>query len=112
MIEQILTWDLGNKMIEFSPFETVIVYTLAILILSGLMTEYFVKIIKTKSTLTKVSSFLLLSFLMWHLVFIENNSLADSILILLALLLSFFMIIVQKILLWIKTGQIPKTNSG
>ena len=106
MIEEILQWNFAERMIEFSPLETLVAYSLAILIVSGLITEYFVKVIKTKSIITKMSSFLLLVFVMWHLVFVENNSLADSLLILFALLLSFIMIIVQKVLLWWKTGQL------
>ena len=112
MFEEILEWNLAEKMIEFSPFETVIAYSLAILIISGLITEYLVRILKTKSVLTKMSSFLLLAFVMWHLVFVEKNSMADSLLIVLALLLSFFMIIIQKIFLWWKTGQLSKLTGG
>ncbi len=109
MVEEIVMRGFAEKMIEFSPMETVIAYSLAILIISGLLTEYFVKIINTKSIITKMSSFLLLVFALWHLVFIEGNSLANSLLIVFALLLSFIMIIAQKILLWMKSGQFTKT---
>lgn len=112
MIEEVLEWELGGKLIEFGPFETLIAYSLAILIISGLITEYIFKIVHTKSNITKMSSFLLLAFVMWHLIFVEKNSLADSLLIVFALLLSFVIIIVQKILLWLKTGQITKVNGG
>lgn len=84
MFEELMTLEFGEKMIEFNPFETVIAYSLAILIISGLITEYITRIIHTKSIITKMSSFLLLVFVMWHLVFVEDNSLVDSLLIVFA----------------------------
>lgn len=98
--------DFAPPMITFEPVESFIIYTLTIILLAGIITDYFTKIMHTKSIIIQTSAFLLLSITMGHLVFIENNTMAETITIVLALILSFISIIIHKILLYIKTIQV------
>jgi len=91
--------------VTFGPVETIVVYTLVIILVSGIITDYFTKVMKSEGIMTKVSSFLLLAIVMGHLIFIEDNSLAETLAIIFALILSFASIIIHKILLYLKGVQ-------
>jgi hypothetical protein len=67
-----------------------------------------VKVLKTKNIITRLSSFLLLTIVMGHLVFIERNTLVESVLIILALGLSFIVILIQKAWIAVKGMQVVK----
>lgn len=88
--------------VSFSPLEAMVVYILVIILISGILTDYFTKIIRTGGIITKLSSFLLLTIVMGHLIFIEDNSLAETITVIFALILSFASIIIHKVLLYFK----------
>ena len=84
--------------ISFNPLEYVLIYGLLILTVSSILTEKIIGWFQIKSWTAKISSFLLMASVLGHLIFVENNSLAQSLVIISIVAVSFFMTVMHKAL--------------
>lgn len=84
--------------ISFSPIEYVLIYGLLILTVSSILTEKIIGWFNIKSWTAKISSFLLMASVLGHLIFVENNSLAQSLIIIAIVAISLFTTILHKTL--------------
>ena len=89
---------LNPPALSFNPLEFVIIYGLLIFTISAIVTEKVIDWLKIKSITAKASSFLLMSALLFHLVFVEQNSFVESIMIIGILIVSFGMTVLHKTL--------------
>ena len=91
-----MVFDFAVPEIQLGYYESLIINFLTIVLLSEILSEYFIKITNTKSRIARIVSFLLLLAVFYHLVFIQQNSIADSMLIIAALVVSFLLMVIKK----------------
>jgi len=89
---------LNPPQLVLGPVSSIIINGLVILTISSIVVEKAIDILNIKSKMAKYSSFLLLCFVFSHLIWVEGNSVVESIMIIGVLGLSFIMVVMHKVL--------------
>jgi len=84
--------------LSFGPLESFVIYALLILTFSSIITEKVIDLLHVKSMIAKLSSFLLLASVLSHLIYVQNSSFLESILIIGVLVVSFVMMVLHKVI--------------